>query len=265
MENLRAVRALCNRFDVPFYLDACRFAENAYFIKEREAGMSEHSIRRIVQEMFSLADGCTMSAKKDGLVNIGGFFATRDPGLAEKVSELLILIEGFTTYGGLAGRDLNAMACGFEEVLEEDYLAFRIGQVRQLGQLLLEAGIPIIRPVGGHAVYIDAARLLPQIPPAEFPGQALACALYLEGGIRSVEIGSLMSGAKGSPLMELVRLAIPHRVYTSAHMTYVADVVRRVHELRHSLCGLRLVKSAPLLRHFTAELEPLEKELCHTV
>ncbi len=262
LENIRATRAVCDEFGLQLIFDACRFAENCWFIKEREAGCNAKSVSEIAREIFAMGDGCTMSAKKDGLVNIGGFLALNDDKLAEECTNLLILVEGFPTYGGLAGRDLEAMARGFQEVLDEDYLTFRIHQVRDLGQRLLDEDVPIVEPVGGHAVYLDARRFLPQIPQREFPGQVLACALYLEAGIRSVEIGSLMFGRTENgkeiyPELELVRLAVPRRVYTTTHIRYVAESVIEVFRNKDRLSGLRLVHSAPVLRHFTARLEPL--------
>ena len=251
--NLRAVSKLLKSRGIPFFLDACRFAENAWFIREREH--PDRSIRDIVAEMFSLADGCTMSAKKDGLANIGGFFACNDAALAERFRQRMVLTEGFPDYGGLAGRDLEAIAVGIHEAVEDSFLEHRIGQVRHLAGRLHERGIPILRPAGGHAVYIDARRFLPRVPASEFPGQALACALYLEGGIRSCEIGSLMLSRKGgAPRLELVRLAIPSRVYTAAHLDFVAECVSRVYDRREELGGFRLTNDPPVLRHFTAEL-----------
>ncbi|MBC7186831.1 MAG: tryptophanase [Calditrichaeota bacterium] len=262
MENIRKTKELLSRYGIPLFFDACRFAENCYFIKEREEAYRHTPVIDIAREMFSYGDGCTMSAKKDGLVNIGGFLCMNDDKLCEKVSNLLILVEGFTTYGGLAGRDLEAIARGLEEVLNEDYLRFRIGQVRYLGDLLDQAGVPILKPVGGHAVYLNAREFLPHIPQAQFPGQALVVALYREFGIRAVEIGSLMFAEKDPatgevryPALELVRLAIPRRVYTTTHMNYVADAVIRLYQMRDTIKGLRLVYEAPLLRHFTARLE----------
>ncbi|MDX1389390.1 MAG: tryptophanase, partial [Acidobacteriota bacterium] len=229
MANLRGVNRLCARYGVPFYLDACRFAENAFFIKLREEGFADRSVKSIAREMFSLADGATFSAKKDGLANIGGFLASNDDRLARQEEELLILTEGFPTYGGMAGRDLEAIAVGLREVVDEDYLRYRIASTRYLGRGLQELGIPIIRPPGGHAVYIDAGAFLPHIPAEAFPGQALACAFYEVGGIRTVEIGSLMFGRGEGPQadhapLELVRLAIPRRVYTKSHIDYVLEV-----------------------------------------
>ena len=267
LANVRAVRAVCDRFGVPLLFDACRFAENCWFIKQREPGYAQRSVRDIARELFSLGDGCTMSAKKDGLVNIGGFLALRDAQWAEQITNLLILVEGFPTYGGLAGRDLEAMAIGLNEVLEEDYLAFRTGQVAHLGEMLDAAGVPIVKPVGGHAVYLDARAFLPHVPPAQFPGQALVVALYREYGVRAVEVGSLMfahtdpsTGATVHPHLELVRLAIPRRVYTTEHMRYVAEAVIALHHDRHALRGLKITYQAPVLRHFTARLEELGPE-----
>jgi tryptophanase len=264
IENVRAVRAVCDRHRVPLIFDACRFAENCWFIREREAGWSKRSVRDIARELFSYGDGCTMSAKKDALVNIGGFIALKDEAWAEKIRNLLILFEGFPTYGGLAGRDLEAMAIGLTEVLDEEYLAYRVGQVAYLGGLLTEAGVPIVRPVGGHAVYLDARAILPDIPQSQFPGQALVVALYREFGIRAVEIGSLMFGHKDArtgepvyPRLDLVRLAVPRRVYTNDHMRYVAEAVISLYRNRDRLRGLRITWEAPTLRHFTARLEEL--------
>ncbi len=262
MANVREVREVCDRHGIPLFFDACRFAENCFFIQEREEGFQDRSVREIARELFSLGDGCTMSAKKDGLVNIGGFLAMNSDALAQKATNLLILIEGFPTYGGLAGRDLEAMSRGLREVLDEGYLRFRVNQVRSLGQELDAAGVPIVRPVGGHAVYVNAKEFLPHIPPAQFPGQALVAALYVEAGIRAVEIGSLMfahrdrdSGEMVHPEMELVRLAIPRRVYTSMHMKYVAEALISLHRERARIKGLRIVAEPPFLRHFTARLE----------
>lgn len=265
MENVRKTKDICQKYHIPLFLDACRFAENAYFIKLREPGYSNKPILQIVQEMFSYADGCTMSAKKDGLVNIGGFLSFNDDSLAVKVRNLEILTEGFPTYGGLAGRDLAAMAQGLKEVLEESYLEYRISFTRHLGDLLTQAGIPVVRPIGGHAVYIDAKTLLSHIPSSQFPGQVLTCELYKIGGIRAVEIGTFMFGKKDSQgqeipaPMELVRLAIPRRVYTQNHLDYVAEVVQFIAQYRHELQGLRIIEESPYLRHFTAKLEPIVK------
>ncbi|MBN2356036.1 tryptophanase [candidate division KSB1 bacterium] len=265
MENIRQVRAICQKHQRPFYIDACRFAENCYFIKERESGYADRSILEIARELFSYADGCTMSAKKDGLVNIGGFLAMNDDALAEKAANLLILVEGFPTYGGLAGRDLEAVARGLQEVLDEDYLAFRVGQIRYLGEMLDQAGVPFVKPVGGHAIFLNAKDFLPHIPRHQFPGQALTVALYREAGIRAVEIGGLMFGEKDEknhqekyPELELVRLAVPRRVYTSTHMNYVAESIIEIYKNRDRIKGLRLMYEAPLLRHFTARMEELD-------
>jgi len=255
--NLRAVRAICDRHRLPLFLDACRFAENAYFIKLREPGQSGRSVREIVREMFGLADGATISAKKDGLVNIGGLLLLRDMQLLYRASNLLILTEGFITYGGLAGRDLEAMAQGFEEVLHEDYLAYRLRSVEYVGEGLMKAGIPIVQPPGGHAIYIDAAALCPHIPREQFPGQAVVCGLYRIGGVRAVEIGSAMFGNRSPPGLELVRLAIPRRVYTQSHMDYVVEVCAALAAKRAELRGLRMVQEPPVLRHFTARFEEL--------
>jgi tryptophanase len=265
MENLRAVREVCDRYGLPLFLDACRFAENAWFIKQREPGYADISVPQIVREMASLADGMTMSAKKDGIANIGGWLAMNDDALAERCRNLLILTEGFPTYGGLAGRDLEAIAQGLREVVEEDYLRYRIRSTAYLGEALMAAGVPCVQPIGGHAVYIDAAALLPHIPPLEYPGQALAVALYREGGIRTCEIGSVMfglhpDGSESPAEMELVRLAIPRRVYTQSHIDYVIEVVRWVAERASALRGLRIVSAPPALRHFTARFEPIANE-----
>ncbi|MCB9136431.1 MAG: tryptophanase [Anaerolineales bacterium] len=260
MANIRAVREVCTRHRVPLFLDACRFAENAWFIKQREDGYADKTPMEIAQEMFSYADGCTMSAKKDGMANIGGFLALRDEGLAQQCKNLLILTEGFVTYGGLAGYDLEAIAVGLQEALHEDYLQYRTRSVAYLGEKLRDAGIPIIWPTGGHAIYIDAKGMLPHIPQHEYPAWALSCALYLEGGVRSVEIGSVMFGRQpdGSEVpaaMELVRLAFPRRVYTQSHVDYLAEVCLYVNEIKNSLRGVRMVWEAPALRHFTARFE----------
>jgi tryptophanase len=258
LENMRGAAERCKRHGVPFYLDACRFAENAYFIKLREPGQSGRTVESIAREMFALADGATFSAKKDGLANIGGFLVGNDDRLARQEEELLILTEGFPTYGGLAGRDLEAIAIGLREVLHEDYLCYRLASTRYLGEGLLRAGIPIVRPPGGHAIYVDAGSYLPHVPPEEFPGQALGCAFYLEGGVRGVEIGSLMFGAPtgGSKHLELLRLALPRRVYTQSHIDYVVEVAGLVAARRNQLTGFRIVEQQPHLRHFTAKLEP---------
>jgi tyrosine phenol-lyase len=255
MENVRAVSRVCKKHGIPLYFDACRFAENAYFIKLREPGYENRAPIDIAREMFSLGDGCTMSAKKDGLVNIGGFLCTNDDALARQEADLLILTEGYPTYGGLAGRDLAATAVGLKEALEEDYLSYRISSTAYLGRHLTEVGIPIVQPPGGHAIYLDARALLPHVPPARFPGVALACELYLEGGIRAAEIGTLMFGEHAH--MDLVRLAIPRRVYTQSHIDYVIEVLGEIFRNKDRLTGMRLVYEAPFLRHFTARLEPL--------
>ena len=261
MQNIREVKEICNKYDIPLFIDACRFAENAYFIKKREKGYENKPIIEIAKEIFSYADGATMSAKKDGLVNIGGFLALNDEDLAMKCRNLLIVTEGFPTYGGLAGRDLEAIAQGLEEVLDESYLQYRIRSVEYLGERLVTAGVPIIEPPGGHAIYIDAKRFLPKIPPEQFPGQAIVGSLYVEGGIRSVEIGSVMFGKydeKGKlipPPMELVRLAIPRRVYTQSHIDYVLEVIIETFKNRKNLSGYKIVYEAPMLRHFTARFE----------
>ncbi len=264
MANIRAVSAIARRHEIPFYLDACRFAENAYFIKLREPGYAAKTVKEIAREMFSYADGCTMSAKKDALVNIGGFLCTNDERLAEQERDLLILTEGFPTYGGLAGRDLEAIAIGLDEVLHEDYLTYRIASTAYLGNKIAEAGVPIVQPPGGHAVYIDAKSMLPHVPPLEYPGQSLSIELYREAGIRSVEIGSVMfarrdeeTGAEIPAPMELVRLAIPRRVYTQSHVDYAVEAILAVNERRESLRGVRITHQAPFLRHFTARFEPL--------
>ncbi|NUQ67078.1 MAG: tryptophanase [Phycisphaerales bacterium] len=260
LENLRAIRAVCDRHNLPFFIDACRFAENACFIKKREPGQSHRPVREIAREMFDLADGATISAKKDGMVNIGGVLLIRDAALFRRACNLLILTEGYVTYGGLAGRDLEAMAQGFEEVLDEDYLAYRLRSTEYLGERLRAHGIAIVEPPGGHAIYIDARSLCPHIPAAQFPGQAVVCALYRVGGIRACEIGSVMFGGEGRtpPPMELVRLAIPRRVYTQSHIDYVAEAAGEVFRQRHSLRGLRIVEAPPVLRHFSARFEEIE-------
>ena len=261
LANLRAVRAVCDRHGLPLFLDACRFAENAWFIKEREDGYADASIPDIVREMASLADGMTMSAKKDAIANIGGWLAMNDDAWAAAAGNLEILTEGFPTYGGLAGRDLEAIAQGLREVVDEDYLRYRIRSTAYLGEALVEAGIPCVRPIGGHAVYIDAAAMLPHIPALEYPGQSLAVALYREGGIRGCEIGSVMfgrhaDGSESPAAMELVRLAIPRRVYTQSHIDYVIEVCRWVAGRRDALRGYRITEQPAQLRHFTARFEP---------
>ncbi|MEJ2318826.1 MAG: tryptophanase [Gemmatimonadales bacterium] len=264
MANIRAASEICRASTIPFFLDACRFAENSYFIKEREEGFQDRSVESIAREIFSLADGATFSAKKDGLANIGGFLGSNDDQLAQQEEALLILTEGFPTYGGMAGRDLEAIAVGLNEVVEEDYLRYRTASVAYLGEGLTEAGYPIVQPPGGHAIYIDAGAFLPGIQPLEFPAHALACELYLEGGIRSVEIGTLMFGGvdpttgeeRVAPL-ELLRLAVPRRVYTKSHIDYVLEVAQAVAARRLELKGYRIVEQPPQLRHFTARLAPL--------
>ncbi len=253
MENARAVSAVCKKHKIPLYFDACRFAENSYFIKQREKGYADKTPKQIAQEMFALGDGCTMSAKKDGMANIGGFLCTNNDLLAQQEKDLLILTEGYPTYGGLAGRDLEAIAVGLQEALHEDYLRYRIVSTAYLGNHLVEHGVPIVQPPGGHAVYLDARTFLPHIPLSEFPGVALATELYLEGGIRSVEIGTLMFGAAAR--MDLVRLAIPRRVYTQSHIDYVIEVILEVWSKRESIRGLKLTYEPPFLRHFTAHFE----------
>jgi tyrosine phenol-lyase len=255
MENIRAVRSVAGEFGIPLYLDACRFAENAYFIKLREPGYADRSPKQIAQEMFSHADGCTFSAKKDAFANIGGFLATHSDALAEQETNLLILTEGFPTYGGLAGRDLEAIGAGLEEVLHEDYLQYRIASTGYLGRHIADRGVPIVEPPGAHAIYLDARRMLPHIPPAQFPAQALAVELYRHAGIRSVEIGSVMFGANAR--QELVRLAIPRRVYTQSHMDYVVEAILEVHARREQIRGLEMVHEARFLRHFTARFRPV--------
>ncbi len=263
MANLRAVRAVCDEFGLPMILDACRFAENAWFIKLREPGYAEATPKQIAQEMFSIADGCTMSAKKDGLANIGGFLALNDREWAFQARNLLILTEGFPTYGGLAGYDLEAIAQGLEEVVDERYLRYRIRSTEYLAEKVHAAGIPTVRPPGGHAVYLDAKALLPHIPPHQYPAQALAIELYRAGGVRGVEIGTLMfgrarDGQTDEPAgMDLVRLAIPRRMYTQSHIDYVGEVVIDVASRAGEMRGYQIVEQAPWLRHFTARLEPL--------
>lgn len=262
LRNLRAVRSVCDRHGIPLFIDACRFAENAWFIKRREEGQGDRPIPEIVREMAALADGMTMSAKKDGLANIGGWLAMNDDRLAEQCRNILILTEGFPTYGGLAGRDLEAIAQGLREVVDEDYLRYRIRSTEYLGEALDRAGVPVVLPIGGHAVYLDARELLPHVPPLQYPGHAVAVALYREGGIRGVEIGTVMfgrhpDGTESPAAMDLVRLAIPRRTYTQSHIDYVIEVVRFVAERAADLRGFRIVEEPPQLRHFTARFEPL--------
>jgi len=264
LANIRAVSETYHEFGIPFFIDACRYAENTYFIKQREPGYANISTLEIAREIFALADGAWMSAKKDGMVNIGGFLAVRDESLFQKICNELILREGFISYGGLAGRDLDALAVGLYEGLDESYLKYRLGQTGYLGTRLKENNVPCIEPYGGHAIFVDAGRLLPHIPHAEFPGQALAANLYLAGGIRGVEIGSLMfahpdpdTGEMVYPKLELLRLAIPRRVYTQSHMDYIADVLGELAQKAGDLRGYRLTYAPALLRHFTARFEPL--------
>jgi tyrosine phenol-lyase len=263
MENIRTAKEICRRHGIPLFLDACRFAENAYFIKLREPGYADRSVKSIVQEMFSHADGATMSAKKDAIVNIGGFLAMNDDALATKARNLLIVTEGFPTYGGLAGRDLEAIAIGLEEVLDEHYLQYRIRSTAYLGERLTAAGVPILQPPGGHAIYLNARKFLPHIPVDQYPGQALSVELFRWAGIRSVEIGSVMFGrydAAGKLIpaqMELVRLAIPRRVYTQSHIDYVIEAIIEVFNNRDNLPGYRITEEPPMLRHFTAKFEPI--------
>lgn len=263
LQNIEETAAICKKYGIPLYIDACRFAENAWFIKKREKGYDTWSIPDICKKMFSFAEGATMSAKKDALVNIGGFLALNSEELALKCRNLLIVTEGFPTYGGLAGRDLEAIAVGLDEVMDEHYLQYRVRSVEYLGEKMTEAGIPIIEPPGGHAIYIDAKRFLPDVPPHEYPGQSIVCALYIEGGIRSVEIGSVMFGKYSkdgkliSPPMELVRLAIPRRVYTQSHVDFVLEVLLELYSKRKELGGYKITYEAPMLRHFTARFKPV--------
>jgi tryptophanase len=254
MENVRQVSSVCRKHGIPLYFDACRFAENSWFIKLREKGYADKTPKEIAQEMFSYGDGCTMSAKKDGMANIGGFLCTGNDQLAQQEKDLLILTEGYPTYGGLAGRDLEAIAVGIQEALEEDYLRYRIASTAYLGDHIAQAGVPIVQPAGGHAIYIDARAFLPHIPVDQFPGVALAAEFYLEGGIRSVEIGTLMFA--GAAQMDLVRLAIPRRVYTQSHIDYLVEVILEVFRKKDQIKGMRITYEAPFLRHFTAHLEP---------
>ena len=266
LANIRGARAICQKHGVPLFLDSCRFAENAWFIKQREPGMAEKTPLEIARAMFACADGATMSAKKDGMANIGGFLAVNDDAWAERARNNLILTEGFPTYGGLAGYDLEAIAVGFYEALDEDYLRYRIRSIEYLGDVLTAAGVPIVQPTGGHAVYIDAKAMLPHIPPHEFPAWALSCALYLEGGVRGVEIGSVMfgrqpDGSEKPAAMELVRLAFPRRVYTQSHVDYLGEVIRHVHARKEKIRGLKLVSAPKVLRHFTARFAPAQGAL----
>ncbi len=266
MANIRAASEICHKHGVPFFLDACRFAENAWFIKLREPGYADRTPFEIAHEMFSYVDGCTMSAKKDGLANIGGFLALNDDALARRCKDLLILTEGFPTYGGLAGYDLEAIAVGLHEVLDEDYLRYRIRSVEYLGERLTKAGVPIVQPPGGHAIYIDAKAMLPHIPQSEYPAWALSLALYLEGGVRSVEIGSVMfghqpDGSEKPSAMELVRLAFPRRVYTQSHVDYLAEVLLYVNSLKERIRGVKIVDAPETLRHFSVHMAPAHGQL----
>jgi len=267
MNNIKEVSSICKKNNLPFYFDCARFAENCYFIKRNEPGYENKSIKEIAMEMFGTCDGVMMSAKKDGMVNIGGFIALNDEDLYRRLTEMMIIVEGFPTYGGLAGRDLEALAVGLEEVLDYDYLHFRTEQVRYFGQLLKDAGMPIIEPTGGHAVFIDAGKYLPHISPEEFPGQALTSAFYLEGGIRVVEIGSLMFGGidpnTGEKIIaprELVRLALPRRVYTNSHIDYMGEIAKNITAKKETLKGFRITRQSTFLRHFTCDLEELDKQ-----
>jgi tryptophanase len=262
MENIRQTREVCDRYGIPLFIDACRFAENAWFIKMREPGYEDTPVVEIVREMFSHADGCTMSAKKDGLANIGGWLAMNDENLAVECRNRLILTEGFSTYGGLSGRDLEAIAVGLEEVVQDDYLRYRIASTQYVARHFDEAGVPIMKPAGGHAVYIDARRFLPHIPPLQYPGQSLAVELYKEGGIRGCEIGTAMfglqpDGSEKPANMDLVRLAIPRRMYTQAHMDYVIEVVTEVYRNRQNLAGMKFTRQPRVLRHFTGQFDYL--------
>jgi tryptophanase len=265
MENIKRAKEICQRYGIPLFLDACRFAENAYFIKQREPGYRDKTPLEIAKEMFSYCDGATMSAKKDGLANMGGFLALNDDALALEARNRLIRTEGFHTYGGMAGRDMEAVAAGLEEVLDPDYLRYRIRSIAYFGERLADLGISIIQPPGGHAVYIDAQEMLSHIPTSQFPAQALACELYAIGGIRGVEIGSSMFGGKDPSTgevryaeMELVRLALPRRVYTQSHIDYAIEVLSIVNEEKEKIFGLKMIYEAPILRHFTSEFEPVE-------
>jgi tryptophanase len=255
LANIEAVQAVCAHHGIPLYLDACRFAENAWFIREREPGYADWSPKRIARKMFSLADGCTFSAKKDAFANIGGLLCSNDDRVFQLETNLLILTEGFPTYGGLAGRDLDAIAVGLEEVLDADYLRYRIVSTGYLGRHIADHGVPIVEPPGGHAIYIDAARMLPHIPREQFPGQALAIELYRHAGIRGVEIGTLMFG--DSAQHELLRLAIPRRVYTQSHIDYVVEAILEVNEYKDRIRGLELLDAPPFLRHFSARMKPV--------
>jgi tryptophanase len=262
MENIRNVKRICANYRIPFFIDACRFAENCYFIKKREPGFQDSSILEIAQELFSYADGCTMSAKKDAFANIGGFLAMHDKILADECRNVLIITEGFPTYGGLAGRDLEAIATGLEEIVQEDYLAYRIRSIEYLGENLDKENIPYLKPTGGHALYLDAKAFLPHIPVDKYPAQALCCQLYIEGGVRGVEIGSVMFGKYGSngklipAANELVRLAFPRRMYTQSHLDYVGEVISQLYHNRSQITGMNITEETPYLRHFTAKFKP---------
>ena len=267
MSNIKETSAICKKYNIPFYFDCARFAENCYFIKTEEPGYEDMSIISIANEMFDLCDGVMMSAKKDGLVNTGGFITLDDEKLYQRLTELLIVIEGFSTYGGLAGRDIDALAVGLTEVIDFDYLDFRIDQIRYFGELMKESGMPIVEPIGGHAVFVDAGQLLPHIPDHQFPGQALAVALYVEGGVRTVELGSLMfggtdpnTGQKFTARRELVRLALPRRVYTNSHIQYIAETAKTIFDQKEKLTGFEIKKQSAFLRHFTCELGILSKK-----
>ena len=264
LENMRAVAKMTRAAGIPLYLDACRFAENAYLIKTKEPGQENRTVLEIAQEMFRLADGCTMSAKKDALVNIGGFVATRDDDLAQRMRNLLILTEGFTTYGGMAGRDLEAIATGLQEIVDEDYLKYRLASIRYVVDRLVAEGVPVLRPAGGHAIYLDARAFLPHVDPLDYPGQALSAAIYLEGGIRTVEVGQVMfgrvdekTGKETAAPKDLVRMAVPRRVYTQSHMDYVLEIIGEVYRNRKAIKGVRIEYQADALRHFTAHFAPL--------
>ncbi len=262
MQNIIETKSICDRYQIPLTIDACRFAENGYFIKHREPGFQDKSVQEIAQKMFSYADIVTMSAKKDAFANMGGFLAIRDLELARQSRNLLIVTEGFPTYGGLAGRDLEALAIGLQEILDEDYLRYRVRSIEYIGEKLTASGVPMVLPTGGHAIYLDAGTMLPHIPRDQYPGQALCCALYLAGGIRGVEIGSVMFGKYAddgsliSPPLELVRLAIPRRVYTQSHMDYLIEVIQEVKEYADQITGFKIIEEAPILRHFTAKFAP---------
>lgn len=267
MSNIKETAEICRRHGILFYFDCARFAENAYFIKRDEPGYEDKSVKEIAQEMFSYVDGALMSAKKDGLANMGGFVALDDEDLQRKIGELLIVIEGFLTYGGMSGRDIDAVATGLQEVLNEDYLAYRVGQMEYFGKIIEQAGAPIVKPTGGHAIFIDAGKFLPHIAPEHYPGQSLTVQMYRVGGIRAVEIGSLMFGGKDPETgkiynapRELVRLAVPRRVYTASHLDYVADIIAQISAEKDTLKGYKVTREAKLLRHFTAELEEMSQQ-----